>query len=135
MSDDANLEKGNVYWLPAESTDNISKHTLEHPVAFVREAIGGIWHGALRTSKKSRKKGGSIPSPPIPELNLNEGDKHWNVDPYANIVNPDICRYIGILPDDQKDKVIKLYDEFILSSKIQSSGMQSFSQRKRKKPR
>lgn len=121
MSYDSSFEKGNVHWTPATATDNISEYTLDHPLAVVREPIGHVWHGAVRTSRKSGKKNGSIPSPPLPALGLCEEGKNWNVDPYANVIDSNECRHKGMLPSVQKKEVISLYENFILESKMKKA--------------
>lgn len=112
MSHNFHLDPGHVHLVYSSVIENIPNHVPQHPVAVVRAPIGKIWHGAMRTSKRSSVRGGSIPSAPIPALNLLE-EKNWNVDPVLNVLaskaNTKDCVYRGELPRKIKEEVIDLY--------------------------
>lgn len=112
MSYNQRLNPGHVHLVYSSVIENILDHVPQHPVAVVRAPIGKIWHGAMRTSKRSSVRGGSMPSAPIPELNLLE-ERNWNVDPVLNVLaskaDTKECIYRGELPQKIKEEVIDLY--------------------------
>lgn len=111
MSKGINL--GDVYWVSAEAIQNVD-NIINHPVAVIQKPIGGIWRGAMRTSRVSTR-GGSIPSEPIPSLGLKER-KNWNIDPILNVLSEKTkvpeCNKIGPLPKDILEKILNFVEEY-----------------------